>query len=137
MITVFADTSYYQALMNARDEGHRAANEWTAGFAGKWLTTAWVIVELANTMSRAENRPFFLSLLLDLETDDRVEIVPPTAEILQRGLELYANRADKDWSLTDCISFLVMEDHGVTHAATLDRHFEQAGFSFAFGLPRS
>jgi uncharacterized protein len=92
------------------------------------VTTAWVITELANAMSQAANRPFFLSLLRDLQNDVRVTVIPPTAETFARGLELYARRPDKNWSLTDCISFLVMQDHGVTDAATLDHHFSQAGF---------
>ncbi|NLF08841.1 MAG: type II toxin-antitoxin system VapC family toxin [Pirellulaceae bacterium] len=128
MKTVFADTSYYLALVNPRDQYHSAACRWTADFAGTSLTTSWVIVELANAMSSTDNRPFFLSLLRDLQTDDRVKIVPPNNELFQRGLELYSRRSDKSWSLTDCISFLVMEERGVKEAATSDHHFTQAGF---------
>ena len=46
----------------------------------------------------------------------------------QAGFDLFANRPDKDWSLTDCISFGVMTERGLTEALTADRHFEQAGF---------
>ena len=45
-----------------------------------------------------------------------------------RGFDLYARRPDKSWSLTDCISFVVMTDRGLTEALTGDHHFEQAGF---------
>jgi hypothetical protein len=48
--------------------------------------------------------------------------------MLQRGLDLFAKRPDKNWSVTDCISFVVMEDEGVAAALTGDNHFEQAGF---------
>jgi hypothetical protein len=41
---------------------------------------------------------------------------------------LYGERMDKDWPLTDCISFVVMQREGITDALTGDRHFEQAGF---------
>jgi predicted nucleic acid-binding protein len=44
------------------------------------------------------------------------------------GVELYGTRPDKEWSLTDCISFVVMKREGLTDALTGDRHFEQAGF---------
>ena len=44
------------------------------------------------------------------------------------GVRLYVARPDKDWSLTDCISFVVMRERGITEALTGDRHFEQAGF---------
>ena len=48
---------------------------------------------------------------------------------MDAGLALYANRTDKDWSLTDCISFVVMNERGITDALTGDHHFEQAGFA--------
>lgn len=129
MNTAFADTSYYLALVNSLDHHHTAACQWTSQFSGTSVTTAWVITELANAMSQAANRPFFLSLLRDLQNDARVTIVQPTKDVFDRGLSLYSRRPDKDWSLTDCISFLVMEDYGLTDAATLDHHFSQAGFS--------
>jgi len=128
MKAVFADTSYYLALINSLDQHHSAVCKWTSEFAGTSITTAWIITELANAMSQAGNRPFFLSLLRDLQTDSRVTIVPPTKELFDSGLDLFSRRSDKDWSLTDCISFLVMEEHGLKEAATLDRHFAQAGF---------
>jgi uncharacterized protein len=129
MKAVFADTSYYLALVNSLDQYHSVACRWTSTFSGTSVTTAWVITELANAMSHSENRPFFLSLLRDLENDARVTIVSPSKEMFDRGLDLFSSRPDKDWSLTDCISFLVMEERGLRDAATLDRHFSQAGFN--------
>jgi len=98
------------------------------------VTTAWVIAELANAMCKAANRPYFLSLLRDLQSDRRIVIVPPTQELFDRGMELFAKRLDKDWSLTDCISFVVMEDHKLHDAATLDHHFAQAGFTIVIPM---
>ena len=135
MKPVFADTSYYLALVNSLDQQHAAACRWTSDFSGTSVTTAWVIAELANAMSHAANRPFFLSLLRDLQNDARVAIVPPTKEFFDRGLDLYSLRPDKDWSLTDCISFLVMEDRRLRNAATLDRHFLQARFNIVIPGP--
>jgi len=129
MKTVFADTSYYLALINPLDRQHAAACRWTSDFGGTSVTTAWVITELANAMCKAANGPFFLSLLHDMQTDRRVIIVPPTKDLFDRGMDLFAKRLDKDWSVTDCISFLVMEERKLRDAATLDRHFAQAGFN--------
>ena len=55
-------------------------------------------------------------------------LAPPTVELFDAGVALYHSRTDKDWSLTDCISFVVMSQHGITGALTGDHHFEQAGF---------
>ncbi len=129
MRAVFADTSYYLALVNSLDRHHATVCQWTTDYSGRSITTAWVIAELANAMSQVANRAFFLSLLRDLQTDHRVTIIPPTKDLFDRGIDLFARRPDKNWSLTDCISFLVMEDHDLSDAATLDHHFTQAGFN--------
>jgi predicted nucleic acid-binding protein len=55
-------------------------------------------------------------------------IVPPEPELFERAIEFYGRRADKAWSLTDCVSFVVMADLGITDALTGDHHFEQASF---------
>ncbi|KAF5428591.1 hypothetical protein C5S39_11130 [Candidatus Methanophagaceae archaeon] len=47
---------------------------------------------------------------------------------MQRAIDFYRDREDKEWGLTDCISFIVMGDQGLTDALTADEHFEQAGF---------
>ena len=59
--------------------------------------------------------------------------MPPTLELLEQGMDLYARRPDKEWSLTDCISFVVMSQNGLEEALTGDHHFEQAGFRILLG----
>jgi hypothetical protein len=126
---VFADTSYYIALLHIGDEYHAQARSYTEGFDGRMVTTAWIITETGNALAKGANRRSFVTLLADLENDDRVQIVAPTQSLFQKGLDLYRSRMDKDWSLTDCTSFVVMQETGLTQALTADRHFEQAGFS--------
>jgi hypothetical protein len=57
-----------------------------------------------------------------------ITVVPQTAEQFAGALELYKKADDKEWSLTDCASFLIMEERGIRSALTRDRHFAQAGF---------
>lgn len=129
MSIVFVDTSYYIALVNSRDEFAQSAYRFSASYEGTFLTTAWVITELANFLAKSANRRLFLDLLAELERDHLVEIVPSTPELYERGLRLYRKRPDKDWSLTDCISFETMREQSVADALTSDHHFEQAGFN--------
>ncbi len=59
-------------------------------------------------------------------------IVGGSDDLFRRGLKLYVERPDQTWSLTDCISFVVMEEHRIRDALTRDHHFEQAGFRAVF-----
>jgi predicted nucleic acid-binding protein len=93
------------------------------------VTTAWLLTEVGDALSAPENRPTFLELLDTLQTSPDARIIGATDELFQRGLELYRRRMDKEWSLTDCISFVVMADEHLAEALTGDRHFEQAGFA--------
>lgn len=54
--------------------------------------------------------------------------MPASRELLDNALDLYHQHADKEWTLTDCISFVVMREQELTEALTQDHHFEQAGF---------
>ena len=69
-----------------------------------------------------------IDLIVALESDPKVRIVPADETLVREGFALYRQRPDKDWSLTDCISFVVMQREHITEALTADHHFEQAGF---------
>lgn len=128
MTPVFVDSSYYVALLLKTDQAHPRAVEITRKLESTIVTTAWVLTEVANTLSASHLRSGFLSLLDDLQSDNEVTIVAPEPETFAQGIDLYRNRPDKNWSLTDCISFVVMKREGITEALTGDHHFEQAGF---------
>ena len=92
------------------------------------VTTEWVLIEVADALSAPEQRPVYLDLLSDLRNDPGLVVVEASHDLFERGVDLFARRPDKSWSLTDCISFLVMEEHGLSEALTADHHFKQAGF---------
>jgi predicted nucleic acid-binding protein len=99
------------------------------GFSGQIIATAWVLTELADALAPSPTRNVFLTVLRHLRADWRVEIIPADAVLFDAGCALNARRRDKDWSLTDCISFEVMRQRGLGEALTADHHFEQAGFT--------
>lgn len=124
----FADTSWFQAILSTRDQHHEAA---TAASRLPWsllVTTEFVLLELGSTFSQPDDRSDFLLIDRMVRTRDDVLLIPATSGLLQRGRDLFATRSDKAWSLTDCISFVVMQEHGLTEALTTDHHFSQAGF---------
>lgn len=128
MNRLFADAYYYLALLNPQDEAHARVRELARSLGTRTVTTAWVLTEVADAMREPAHRRAFLLLLDLLVQNPLVTIVPPAENLFDAGIALYRRRADKAWSLTDCISFVVMERHGLTEALTADRHFEQAGF---------
>jgi hypothetical protein len=129
MRTIFADTFYFIALLNASDTNHVKAVQFTAENAFRMLTTEWVLTELADGLARSpRGRTEFMATLADLQTDEDVTIVPCDSALMAEGVQLYGERPDKAWSLTDCISFVAMTKASITEALTADHHFEQAGF---------
>jgi predicted nucleic acid-binding protein len=91
-------------------------------------TTQWVLVELGDALAAGRNRLLFLSFLDRLSKAPQWEVIEASNQSCDRGLQLYRARPNKDWSLTDCISFAVMQERAITEALTNDHHFEQAGF---------
>lgn len=96
------------------------------------MTSEFVLLEVANFFVDPNERTRFYAFVSMLRNQQKSIIVPVTTTWFQRGLDLFANRLDKEWSLTDCISFEIMADHQLTHALTADHHFVQAGFTIEF-----
>lgn len=128
MKTVFADSFWFFALVNEKDPAHAKAAAFLQTYRGRMLTTGWVLVEVGDGLAHPANRPAFLLTVDSLREQPNVTIAPFGEEACQAGLDLYRQRPDKHWSLTDCISFVVMQREGITEALTGDHHFEQAGF---------
>ena len=131
MRTLFADSGYWVALLSPRDQHHAAATSVAAGLEeASIVTTQMALTEAFNAMARAGEggRRHIAELLEDLENDPDVEIVPQTDAQFRAAVERYAARRDQPWSLTDCASFLVMEDMSLSEALAYDHDFEQAGF---------
>jgi uncharacterized protein len=128
MTRVFADSYFFFALLNPRDAAHAKAVEFCRGDRRPLITTAWVLTELADGLATTPQRQVFRRLLDDFEAARANLIVPANVETFEKGVDLFDNRADKQWSLTDCISFVVMGEEGIVEALTGDHHFEQAGF---------
>jgi uncharacterized protein len=128
---VFLDTSFAVALTVASDRHHAQAlalADEAVRTRAKLVTTAAVVLEIGNSLARARYRASAVDVLTSLRIDPRVEIVPLTDDLLSGAFERYQARRDKEWGLTDCVSFLVMERRGLVDVLTADDHFRQAGF---------
>jgi predicted nucleic acid-binding protein len=128
---VFLDTSYVIALVNKDDAFHARAKSLDDQLLseGATLLTHWgILFEIADGFAKVARRSVGLRLLARLTGEAGYEIVPVTEALLQEALDLYRSRGDKEWGLTDCASFVIMRERGVTEALTADTHFSQSGF---------
>jgi uncharacterized protein len=130
MTKVFADTSYWIAILNPRDQLHAKAVGVTRELSStRIVTSEMVLAELLNSFSDAGRlREAVASMVQELRQSRNVAVVPQTSEQFQSALQRYRQAADKSWSLTDCASFEAMEGEDIKGALTHDQHFAQAGF---------
>jgi predicted nucleic acid-binding protein len=131
MTIVFADSLYWIALINARDQWHeRAVSIKTTLADSSLITTESVLMEVANFFAEygeVMRRKVVLAIRAIL-TDGQVEVVWASHQTFADGLTMYESRADKGYSLTDCISMNLMSNHGITDVLSHDSHFTQEGF---------
>lgn len=128
---IFLDTAYAIALSSSRDRHHQKAlllAEQLEIEGTKLITTRAILLEIGNALPKLPYRDAAIELLISLEEDENIEIIPLTEELYRKAFELYQQRIDKEWSLTDCISFIVMGEKNLQEALTTDKHFQQAGF---------
>jgi len=130
MSSVFADSAYWIALISQRDALHDRALEMAKKFSGAMIVTSdMVLVEVLNIFaSHGEHvRRSATVAVTTICSDLKVCVVPQTRELFDQAHKLYRERLDKEWSLTDCASFVIMNDRSLTRALTHDIHFEQNG----------
>ncbi|HXG11123.1 MAG TPA: PIN domain-containing protein [Gemmataceae bacterium] len=125
---ILIDTSYFVALLDPRDGLHAHAKAWAAHITEPLVVTEHVLWETINFASHPVNRPKVHALVAHVRAEKSYELIPASPDLFEAGLDLHARRPDTEWSLTDCISFVVMARRGITRALTYDHHFEQAGF---------
>jgi len=126
---LFVDSFYFFAILNPADAAHSTAIEFSKHNNAPLVTTAAVLTEVADGLARSANRGVLKRIIASFLALGANEIVAATEGLFDKGIELYDARRDKQWSLTDCISFVVMTERGLHEALTGDHHFEQAGFT--------
>jgi predicted nucleic acid-binding protein len=119
-------------VVNADDHWHaKAESVWTALTASSvsHVTTSLVLIELADGLSRIQYRPLALQIIDALHASQRVRIVQSDIALEARAWQLFRQRNDKTWGMTDCVSMTLMADLEIEDAFTADHHFQQAGFN--------
>jgi predicted nucleic acid-binding protein len=126
---IFVDTSFVVALVNEKDQHHDRAAELADLFDGyPLIMTDAVLLEIGNALAR-NFKEQSSEIIEDFLASDEVVVVHLDDQLFERAFEMYRTHKDKDWGMTDCVSFVVMRERGVAAALTSDGDFSQAGFN--------
>ncbi len=131
MTKVFLDTAYAIAITTPSDSFHTKACQlaiWLEQNKISTVTTRAVLLEVGNALSKRRLRHKAVQLLTLVEQDSTIEVIPLSDDLYTRALTLFKNRPDQEWGLVDCVSYVVMQDQGITQALSADKHFQQMGF---------
>jgi predicted nucleic acid-binding protein len=125
---MLVDTGFLIAIIDAGDELRRRAQAWLEHLERPLILTEYVWLETLNFFSATPFRSQSTELLDQLITSEDCEFVEVRDALRHEALKLHFGRSDKSWSLTDCVSFVIMHQRGIARALAYDHHFEQAGF---------
>lgn len=131
MKRIFADTSYWVALLNPADQLYQRARALDRRLIrARLFTTDLVLAEFLNFYaSRGRMLRAAAGLLVSrILRDPQIQVVASDRELFEAGLGLYSKRPDQQYSLTDCVSMVVMRRRGIAEALTQDHHFRREGF---------
>ena len=131
MRSVFADTLYWGAVVNPKDQYQlQAAAASKKLTAVRLVSTEEVLTELLDSL--ADRGPHLratgVAVVKRIMGQKNTLIVSQSHNSFLAGLSLYERRTDKGYSLVDCISMETMRTRGIREVLTNDRHFEQEGF---------
>ena len=131
MKKVFVDTAAWLALINSQDDFHDLAIKVRKKLKRNgynFTSTDFVFLEVADALNNPRFRKQTIMFINRFKRLPDLDVIPVSDSLFQQEWQLYTQRLDKDWGLTDCISFVVMQQENITEAFTTDKHFEQAGF---------
>ena len=125
---MFGDSSYWIALFDKRDPLANVANNVTTVLPShtRIVTSDFVVIEVLNALSRLSIE--IKHAALSVFQSSLVEVVPFGKDLYEKAITQYV-RPDKEWSIVDCTSFVIMHSRNIRDALTYDKHFEQAGFN--------
>jgi predicted nucleic acid-binding protein len=128
---VFADTLYWIAVTNPHDPWNKAAKAAREALgACQIITTDSILLEYLTSFAGQGNfsRKRAVLTVRHLLHSPFVRVIQQTREVFLQGIEFYANREDKAYSLADCISMIIMQEESISAILTNDHHFTQEGF---------
>lgn len=132
MKRIFADTSFWVAILDETDQWFAAAMTANGEIgSAELVATESILIEVLNFFSNypRQVKKFVSEFVENILKDKETIVLLHNHEDFLKALELYKSRLDKGYSLTDCVSMNAMSGFGISDILTNDRHFEQEGFA--------
>jgi uncharacterized protein len=131
MTALFLDTSFLIALEAADDQFHAPASRYWRNYLNDpdmLVTTSFVLDEVATYFNSRGHHSKAIDIGRYLMTSPSVRLIHVDEAIFHDAWRWLARHEDKRYSLTDCVSFVVMKQLKIKAALTFDKHFAQASF---------
>lgn len=128
---VFVDSAGFLALWDAADEYHAAAVRLQAELTRRrrrFVTSEYVVDETVTLLRLRHSHAAAVDFLNTVERSESLHLEWIGPDRFHAAAALFRRRADKEWSFTDCVSFVLMQELRIRDAFTTDHHFRQAGF---------
>lgn len=125
---ILIDSSYILALVDRRDQNHSRAIQLVSKYDNvPMIVTAAILLEIGASLAYGFRKQV-IQIIEEFQTSPNIEIIPLSPELFEQAFQYFKKHQDKEWSLTDCVSFVEMQQRGISQALTFDHHFQQAGF---------
>lgn len=127
----FVDTSFWIALELSDDQNHRTALKFWSSIdleTVRLITTSYVLDESVTFLNSRQAHRNAVQLGESILLSHYIELIHVDLDTFFEGWEMFKTYDDKKFSLTDCISFVVMKHQGLQDALSFDSDFEQSGF---------
>lgn len=128
MLSVFVDTGGWYAAMVKKDHAHEAAKQFLINNKLPLITSDYVMDETVTLLQSRVGHQYAVTFLDALQNSQQIQLYYLTPVQIEKTIALFRSRSDKNWSFTDCSSFILMQELQIQTVFGFDEHFQQAGF---------
>ena len=131
---LFTDTSFLVAYYNANDVNHSTSRQFIKGLEGKKVKLAisdYIFDEILTVLMVRAGKDMAIysckKLYAEIQTG-KIKWLCVNDAIFKESIEIFTKYKDKNWSFTDCTSYILMKKNGIKKCLSFDEHFKQFGY---------
>ena len=128
MQSIFVDTGGWYAAIVRKDHGHKVAKLFLINNKLLLITSDYIMDETVTLLQSRIGHKYAVNFLDTMQTSQQIQLIYLTPLLVEETIKLFRNRPGKNWSFTDCSSFVLMHEYQIQDAFTFDEHYQQAGF---------